>query len=105
VLIKLISKSECIFTSYLDETNDVIMNSLNFELNAMNILKEENILKSIELIITEKNLYLVLEEPQGDSINKIVSKNGPLTERKLVNFVKKLRSTFKTLQKNDIIHG
>lgn len=31
----------------------------------MNLLKEENILKAIELIITEKNYYLILEEPQG----------------------------------------
>ena len=73
------------------------MNSFKFELNTMSILKEENILKSIELIITEKNLYLILEEPQGDSIKKTVSKNGPLNERKLINNIKKLRSTFATL--------
>jgi len=49
----------------LDESNDILMNSFNFEFNTMNLLKEENILKAIELIITEKNYYLILEEPQG----------------------------------------
>lgn len=48
-----------------DESNDILMNSFNFEFNTMNLLKEENIFKAIELIITEKNYYLILEEPQG----------------------------------------
>lgn len=57
------------------------MNSFNFEYNTMKMLNEENILKAIELIITEKNLYLVLEEPQGESFKKTLTKNGPIKEK------------------------
>ncbi len=90
---------------YLDESNDILMNSFNFEFNTMNILKEENILKAIELIITEKNYYLILEEPQGESFRKILNKNGSLKEKDLRTYLKKLRTTFATLEKNKIIHG
>lgn len=63
VLIKVIPKAECNFSFNLDENNDILMNSLNFEVNVMKMLKEESILKSIELIMTDKNYYLILEEP------------------------------------------
>lgn len=63
----------------------------------MNLLKEENILKAIELIITEKNYYLVLEEPQGESFKKILTKNGALKEKELSTYLKKLRATFAAL--------
>lgn len=39
VLIKVISRVECNYPIYLDESNDVLMNSFNFEWNAMNLLK------------------------------------------------------------------
>lgn len=46
--------------AYLDLNNDVLFNSFNFELNTMQMLREENILKPLELITTEKNFYLIL---------------------------------------------
>lgn len=71
----------------------------------MNTLKEENILKSVELILTEKNLYLVLEEPQGESFKKAINRNGALPEQKLRAYLKRMRNTFGALEKNKIIHG
>jgi hypothetical protein len=48
---------------------------------------------------------LILEEPQGESIKKTLAKNGPLKEKELKSYLRKLKNTFVTLQKNKIIHG
>lgn len=55
--------------------------------------------------MTEKNYYLILEEPQGHSIKKVLVKNGLFKEKDFRGYLKKIRPTFAALQKNSIIHG
>lgn len=55
--------------------------------------------------MTEKNYYLILPEPHGDSLNKVIKKNGPLKEKQLRTYLYKLKGSLNTLKRNNIIHG
>lgn len=87
VLVKVIALKEY-------QNNDVVRNSLDFEITVSKNINSKNVLKIIEVIESANNIYIILEEPQGVSFKKIISKSGAQPEKEVKNYMRKMFSTF-----------
>lgn len=59
----------------------------------MNSLKNDNIVRLIEVLETVNNIYLVSEYCEGGDLRELI-KNGPVSEKELVNILGQILNAY-----------
>ncbi|KAG5450416.1 MAP microtubule affinity-regulating kinase 1, variant 2 [Clonorchis sinensis] len=95
VAIKIIEKAELSSSS---------RRKLSREVNLMKVLDHPNIIKLLEIIDTEKIMYLVMEYASGGELYEYISKHGRMTEKVAREKFRQILSAVEYCHQKHIIH-
>lgn len=74
------------------------------ELEIMETISHENIIKFIESYKTKKSIYIVMERCDGDLFDIIMKNGGRISEKDAVKFVHQILQAIRYLHSLDIVH-
>lgn len=77
---------------------------LESEIKTMKRVHSDYVVKLYDLMMTTKNVYLVMEFCEGGDLDKAIRKNGPVPERLAKKWISQLLSAFSALQSCHIVH-
>jgi serine/threonine protein kinase len=88
---------------YLVDHDDYLKNALFSEIQIMQLLKSENIVKILDVMESSNNYYIIQELCDSD-LEKYMLKKGKIKEEEAVSILKQICSGFLTLTKEGIVH-
>ncbi|KAF2936646.1 serine/threonine-protein kinase ATG1t [Oryza sativa Japonica Group] len=81
-----------------------LRDSLDCEVRFLAAVTHPNIIRLLDLIQTQSNLYLVLELCEGGDLAAYIQRNGRVEERVASNFMRQIGAGLQVLRRHHIVH-
>jgi serine/threonine-protein kinase ULK/ATG1 len=85
------------------EENDVLKNCFTSELNILRKLDNENVIKFVSFVQTERSYYLVTEYIDGGTLEDMIKKEA-IPEKECLRFLRDMLNGWRSLIKLGVVH-
>ena len=84
--------------------NEVEKYLLNNEINALRALNHKNILRTIDILMTKNNVYIVTEFCEFGDLQQMIKNNKKMQEKDALNIIRDVVEGYIGVEQKNVIH-
>lgn len=77
---------------------------MNNEINALRALNHKNVLRTIDILMTKNNVYIVTEFCEFGDLQQMIKNNKKLQEKDALNIIRDIVEGYISVEQKNIIH-